>query len=111
MLVSLERRLDNVVFRLGLAPTIPAARQLIVHGHVRVNAHRVDKPAFITEHGQVIALTDGIRGSAAALMGNSVPRIHLYANIRACYAGALDGLTHAGNERGGPRQIVPGTDE
>jgi len=67
MLVSLERRLDNVVFRLGLAPTIPAARQLIVHRHVRVNAQRVDKAAFITERGQVIALAEGIRGSAAAL--------------------------------------------
>jgi Ribosomal protein S4 and related proteins len=37
LLALLERRLDNTVFRLGFAPTIPAARQLVSHGHVRVN--------------------------------------------------------------------------
>lgn len=37
LLTLLERRLDNLVFRLGLAPTIPAARQLVSHGRVRVN--------------------------------------------------------------------------
>ena len=42
LLALLERRLDNVVFRLGLAPTIPAARQLVGHGHVRVDGKRVD---------------------------------------------------------------------
>ena len=46
LLQMLERRLDNVVFRAGFAPTIPAARQLIVHGHVRVNGQRVNKPSF-----------------------------------------------------------------
>lgn len=42
----LERRLDNVIFRAGYAPTIPAARQLITHGHVLVNGKRVDRPAY-----------------------------------------------------------------
>lgn len=37
VLILLERRLDNIVFRLGFAPTIPAARQLVSHGHVLVN--------------------------------------------------------------------------
>jgi small subunit ribosomal protein S4 len=45
----LERRLDNVVFRLGLAPTIPAARQLVGHGHVRVNGRRVNRPGALVD--------------------------------------------------------------
>jgi small subunit ribosomal protein S4 len=43
----LERRLDNVVFRLGFAPTIPAARQLVGHGHVHVNDRRVNRPGAL----------------------------------------------------------------
>jgi ribosomal protein S4 len=45
----LERRLDNVVFRLGWAPTIPAARQLVTHGHVRVNGRQVDRPGYTSK--------------------------------------------------------------
>jgi len=55
-LALLERRLDNVVFRLGFAPTIPAARQLVTHGHVHVNGRRVDRPSFLTEPGMTVAL-------------------------------------------------------
>jgi small subunit ribosomal protein S4 len=57
LLGLLERRLDNVVFRLGFAPTIPAARQLVVHGHVRVNDRRVDRPAALLEEGDVVSLS------------------------------------------------------
>lgn len=46
LLRLLELRLDNVAFRLGLAPTIPAARQLVRHGHVRVNGKKVTIPSF-----------------------------------------------------------------
>ena len=53
----LERRLDNVVFRLGLTPTIPAARQLVSHGHVRVDGERVDRPSFQVGSGQTITLS------------------------------------------------------
>nr|YP_011005400.1 30S ribosomal protein S4 [Chorda asiatica]QWK43195.1 ribosomal protein S4 [Chorda asiatica]WAM62263.1 30S ribosomal protein S4 [Chorda asiatica] len=42
----LEMRLDNIIFRLGLAPTIPAARQLVNHGHVLINKKRVNIPSF-----------------------------------------------------------------
>lgn len=56
LLELLERRLDNVVFRAGLAPTIPAARQLVNHGHVRVDDHRVDIPSFRVSTGAVISL-------------------------------------------------------
>jgi small subunit ribosomal protein S4 len=54
----LERRLDNVIFRLGLAPTIPAARQLVSHGHVRVNGAKVDRPSFSVRSGEMITLSD-----------------------------------------------------
>lgn len=53
----LERRLDNVVFRLGFTPTIPAARQLVSHGHVRVNGQRVDRPSYKVEVGETITLS------------------------------------------------------
>jgi len=61
LLALLERRLDNVVFRLGFAPTIPAARQLVAHGHVRVDGGRVDRPGFLTRPGHAITLGDRAR--------------------------------------------------
>ena len=51
LLGILESRLDNVVFRAGFAPTIPAARQLIVHGHIRVDGKKVDRPSFHCKNG------------------------------------------------------------
>lgn len=51
-----EMRLDNIVFRLGFAPTIPAARQLIRHGHVLVNDKRVDIPSFQCSAGHKVSL-------------------------------------------------------
>ena len=54
-----ERRLDNVVFRLGFTPTIPAARQLVGHGHVRVNGRRVDRASYLVNVGDVISLPTG----------------------------------------------------
>ena len=56
LLEFLERRLDNVVFRAGFAPTIPAARQLINHGHFQVNGKRVDIASYRVKPGEVISL-------------------------------------------------------
>lgn len=61
LLSLLERRLDNVVFRMGLAATIPAARQLVAHGHVRINGRRVDRPGALVEVGDVIAASSRAR--------------------------------------------------
>ena len=61
LLALLERRLDNVVFRLGFAPTIPAARQLVSHGHVRVNERRVTIPSQLIEPGQAISVSERAR--------------------------------------------------
>jgi small subunit ribosomal protein S4 len=54
----LESRLDNVVWRLGLAATIPAARQLVVHGHILVNGKRVDRPSFQVLAGNEVAVCE-----------------------------------------------------
>ena len=58
LLQMLEMRLDNTVFRLGMAPTIPAARQLVNHGHVTVNGKRVDIASYQCRPGEVIAIRD-----------------------------------------------------
>lgn len=65
LLALLERRLDSVVFRLGLAPTIRAARQLVVHGHVVVNARRLDRPGYLVRAGDVVGLSAAARERAA----------------------------------------------
>jgi small subunit ribosomal protein S4 len=58
LLVLLESRLDNVVWRLGLAPTIPAARQLVTHGHIFIGGHRVDRPSYTVKPGQEVTLSE-----------------------------------------------------
>ena len=56
MLRFLELRLDNVVYRAGMAATRPQARQLVNHGHVDVNGRRVDIPSFRARKGDVVVL-------------------------------------------------------
>ncbi|MDO4837444.1 MAG: 30S ribosomal protein S4 [Clostridia bacterium] len=56
MLRLLEQRLDNVVYRLGLAKTRRMARQIVVHGHIRVNGQKVDIPSYSVKVGDVITL-------------------------------------------------------
>jgi small subunit ribosomal protein S4 len=56
LLELLERRLDNVIFRTGLAATIPAARQLTKHGHFMVNGRRVDIPSFRVKAGDEVTV-------------------------------------------------------
>jgi len=53
-----ERRLDNVVFRLGLAATRREARQLVNHGHFTVNGKRVNIPSYLVNVGDVIAVSE-----------------------------------------------------
>src|SRR5688572_1738945 len=67
LLAQLERRLDNVVFRLGITPTIPAARQLVSHGHVRVNGRRLDRASYQVNVGDTITVSDKARKNAAVM--------------------------------------------
>ncbi len=53
----LELRLDNTLYRLGMAPTRAAARQLVSHGHVTVNNKKVDIPSYEVSVGDIIALS------------------------------------------------------
>lgn len=61
----LELRLDNVVYRLGLAATRAQARQAVTHGHVRVNGQKVDIPSSAVSEGDEITLTDKFRKTVA----------------------------------------------
>lgn len=65
LLRLLEQRLDNVVFRAGLAPTIPAARQLVVHGHIQVDGRKVDRPSFRVQPGHQLSLREKSRNLAS----------------------------------------------
>jgi small subunit ribosomal protein S4 len=75
LLLSLERRLDNVVCRLGFATSRDQARQLVSHGNVRLNGKRVDIPSLQVKAGDVITLRDKtkkvqqIQDSAATVGG------------------------------------------
>ena len=60
LLILLEKRLDNVVYRLGFATTRPMARQLVSHRHVLVNGKKVNIPSFQTKIGDVISLSSTI---------------------------------------------------
>jgi small subunit ribosomal protein S4 len=61
LIVLLERRLDNVVYRLGFADSRPQARQLVQHGHFLINRHRTDTPSFLIKEGDVIGWTETSR--------------------------------------------------
>jgi small subunit ribosomal protein S4 len=58
LLQLLETRLDNVVFRIGFATTRPAARQMVTHGHIRVNGRKVSSPSFNVKPGDVIEVRE-----------------------------------------------------
>ena len=64
LLSFLERRLDNVVHKLGFAPSRPSARQLVGHGHVHVNGRKVDVASFMVSVGDVISIKDNERSAA-----------------------------------------------
>lgn len=58
MLQILELRLDSVVYQLGFAPTRAAARQMVVHGHIRVNGRKVASPAYAVRANDVVEVSD-----------------------------------------------------
>jgi small subunit ribosomal protein S4 len=58
LLQILETRLDTMAYRLGFAPTVLAARQMITHGHILVNEKKVDTPSFGVRKGDLISIRD-----------------------------------------------------
>lgn len=79
LILLLESRLDNIVWRLGLAATIPAARQMVVHRHITINGKRVDRPSFHVSPGMVIGIREKsksknyIQEALAATTGRTLP--------------------------------------
>lgn len=80
LLSKLERRLDNVVYRLGFGSSRDQARQLVRHGHVRVNERRMNIPSFQVKEGDVIAVSPAaaknvlVTASVEAVKGRGVPK-------------------------------------
>lgn len=64
LLILLERRFDNVVYRLGFASSRKEARQLVNHGHFTINGKRADIPSMLVREGDVIHVKEGSRSSA-----------------------------------------------
>ena len=64
LITLLERRLDNVVFRLGLANTRREARQLVNHGHFTIDGKRVNIPSYLVKVGQTVAVCEKSRSNA-----------------------------------------------
>lgn len=77
LLQLLERRLDNVIRRMGVARTIWAARQMVAHGHVLVNGRKTDRPSFRVKVGDSITLKEKThklaREGMESLAGHEVP--------------------------------------
>jgi small subunit ribosomal protein S4 len=67
LLISLERRLDNVICRLGFAPSRDQARQLVTHGHVQVNGKKVNIASYLVKAGDVITLRERTRKNQQVL--------------------------------------------
>jgi small subunit ribosomal protein S4 len=72
LLQLLERRLDNVVYRLGFAPSRNAARQLVHYGHVRVNGRKVNVPSYLVKPGQEIAVAEPMKTNTIVQAGLAV---------------------------------------
>ena len=79
LLQMLERRLDNVVYRLGFASSRAMARQLVSHGHFTMDGRKVDVPSALVRAGSVIALREGsrknesIKGCLDTAAGRGIP--------------------------------------
>ena len=80
LLRLLERRLDNTVYRLGFASSRRQARQIVRHGHIRVNGRKVDIPSFLVKVGDEIELVEKMRknvfvqGSLSLSSGRGIPK-------------------------------------
>ena len=79
LLQMLEMRVDNILYRLGLAPSRSAGRQIVRHGHVTVNGRKVSIPSYVTRPGDVVQIREKSRelvviaGTLEKRKGQSVP--------------------------------------
>ena len=88
LLSLLERRLDNVVHRLGFSGSRAQARQLVRHGHVRVNGKKVNVPSYVVGAGAVVSVKEKsktnplIAGAVETAKGRGIPRVARAERIR-----------------------------
>jgi small subunit ribosomal protein S4 len=86
LIQSIEIRLDNVIYRLGWAPTLPAARQIVNHGHILVDRDRVTIPSFSCSQNQLIILQNqkGVRRLVERSLQDQKKNLpsHLSVNIK-----------------------------
>ena len=75
LVISLESRIDNVIFRLNWAPSIAAARQMVSHGHIRINGKKVTVGSALVSTDDVITLTDKGAKSGNYLQAKARPRL------------------------------------
>lgn len=75
LLITLERRLANVIFRLNWAPSMLAANQMVSHGHVLVNGKKINVAGLLINKGDVITLTDKGFASQNYLQAQATPRL------------------------------------
>jgi small subunit ribosomal protein S4 len=67
MLNLLERRLDNVIYRMGLGTSRPQARQIVRHGHIQVNGRKVNIPSFVVKVGDLVEVREKSRENPTIL--------------------------------------------
>jgi small subunit ribosomal protein S4 len=72
LIVMLERRLDNAIYRMGLASSRAQARQLVSHGHVLINGRKVNVPSYLINVGEEIALKDRMKQNAMVLEARQI---------------------------------------
>lgn len=76
LIVMLERRLDNAVYRMGLAGSRSQARQLVRHGHVQINGRKVDIPSYLVSVGEEIVLKDRMRENTHVVEARNLTQSH-----------------------------------
>jgi len=81
LLKSLETRLDAVVYRSGLAPTIFAAKQFVSHGHIKVDGKKVDRSSFKVKAGQVVTISADKSPSIANIAKDSNCEVPAYLEV------------------------------
>jgi small subunit ribosomal protein S4 len=75
LLQLLEMRLDNVIFRLGMAPTIAAARQIVTHKHILINSSCVSIPSYQCEPGEMITIKDSVASKQLIMKNLELPAL------------------------------------
>jgi small subunit ribosomal protein S4 len=74
LMVMLERRLDNVIYRMGIAGSRSQARQLVLHGHIRVKGQKVNIPSYLVNVGDEVALKENMHENAMILEARNLAK-------------------------------------